>query len=104
MRIFAFSYSVIVEYMDNRTCSDSPSIDWTTMSTISRINERSAKDVIVCYIIKSENLSDEELDKPCCIEKFTVKEVIVRRWLSEKARENVTKGNSIEISSSIESD
>ena len=74
------------------------------MSTINRINERSAKDIILCYVIRSENLSDAELDEPCCIEKFTIKEIIVRRWLSEKARENVSKGNSIEISSSIESD
>ncbi|RDD38571.1 tRNA-splicing endonuclease subunit Sen2 [Trichoplax sp. H2] len=98
------SYSVVVECIDKTKCNNSRGMDWIALSTISRINERSAKDVVICYVTRPADLSDSELEHPSCIQKFTVKEVIVRRWLSEKARENVMKGNTMEISSGVESD
>jgi len=86
------SYSVVVQMVqetDFETVSAASSMSsWTSLSCLNRITEQVNKELMICSVIRPTDLTDDELSSPKCIEKFKVLEVITRRWISKREREN----------------
>lgn len=82
------SYCVIVNFVSERDYSQQEKqLCWKNISALCRINERAGKEILFCYIVRPENLTDEELKSPTCIKSFKIMEIIMRRWQPEKFRE-----------------
>lgn len=95
MPFYHSSYSVIVqlvecqhletEKQDNTTpCRQ---LSWSQLCGVSRVNEQAAKEVMICYVIKPLDMTKEEMSSPKCISRFKLQEVVLRRWIPERARE-----------------
>jgi len=64
---------------------------WSYLTCMNRIAEHVAKEVLISFAIKSKDLTEEELSRPRCLEKFQLQEILLRRWIPEKHREGKSK-------------
>jgi len=88
MPFFHASYSVYVHLVDESEVATSQSpFSWRQLSSISRVNEKVAKEVLFCYVIRPTDMTTAEMASPSCIKRFKVVEVVLRRWILEKHRE-----------------
>jgi len=62
-------------------------LTWPQLCGVSRVSGHAAKEVMVCYVIKPSDMTKEEMMSPNCIAKFKTQEVVLRRWIPERARE-----------------
>jgi len=95
MPFYHSSYSVIVrlvesQHLDKEKQEDSMpcrQLSWLQLCGVSRVNEHAAKEVMICYVIKPPDITKEEMSSPKCISRFRLQEVVLRRWIPERARE-----------------
>lgn len=95
MPFYHSSYSVIVQMVNHQhedtVKSDSTilgrELSWRQLCGVGRVNEHAAKELMICYVIKPSDLKNEELSSPKCISRFKIQEVVLRRWIPERARE-----------------
>ncbi|XP_065657330.1 tRNA-splicing endonuclease subunit Sen2 isoform X2 [Hydra vulgaris] len=93
MPFYHASYSVCVRLVDEENLNMIDGMgtsSWKDLSSISRVNERVAKDVLICYVVKPKDIQVEQLAVPSCIKHFKVIETVLRRWIPEKYRETKT--------------
>ncbi|XP_018410051.1 PREDICTED: tRNA-splicing endonuclease subunit Sen2 [Nanorana parkeri] len=81
------SYSVIVE-LANANYEGSPlrPLTWRSLSGLNRTTMNVSKELLICYLIQPEDITEKDMKSPECIKKFTVQEVIVSRWISSQER------------------
>lgn len=95
MPFYHSSYSVIVQMVNHQhedtVKSDSTilgrELSWRQLCGVGRVNEHAAKELMICYVIKPSDLKNEEMSSPKCISRFKTQEVVLRRWIPERARE-----------------
>ena len=90
------SYAVVVRLVDQvKLVSDSVTkprntgITWKEVIALNRLNESVGKELIICYVVRPQNLTYAEeggLKLKTCVEKHSVREVFVRRWVPDKER------------------
>ncbi|XP_048590000.1 tRNA-splicing endonuclease subunit Sen2 isoform X2 [Nematostella vectensis] len=76
-----------VIYKEGMPFYHSRPLTWCSLCGLSRVNEHAAKEVMICYVIKPSEIMKEDLILPSCIPRFKVQEVVMRRWIPERARE-----------------
>ncbi|KAJ8258649.1 hypothetical protein COCON_G00176610 [Conger conger] len=87
-RLFPFcSYSVVVEKVDDsfRGAAIRP-FSWRSLAALSRITGNVSKELMLCYVIRPSDMTEEELSSPECIKRIKVQEMIVSRWISSRER------------------
>uniref|UniRef100_A0A7M5WIS3 tRNA-splicing endonuclease subunit Sen2 n=1 Tax=Clytia hemisphaerica TaxID=252671 RepID=A0A7M5WIS3_9CNID len=88
MPFYHASYSVFVRYMDEKDGGlEEKSFSWKDLSCICRVNEKVAKEVLICYVVKPKDVDESELKSPGVLKKLRVVEMVIRRWLPERHRE-----------------
>ena len=61
---------------------------WREMIVLDRVNKAAGKEMIVCFVMKLPSLSQRDMKPPSfCVASLEVREVFVKRWVPEKARE-----------------
>ncbi|XP_068107895.1 tRNA-splicing endonuclease subunit Sen2 isoform X2 [Hyperolius riggenbachi] len=81
------SYSVIVELVDcNYEGTPLRPLTWRSLSGLNRTTMNVSKELLICYLIKPPNFTEEQFSSPECIKKFKVQEVLVSRWVSSRER------------------
>eukprot|EP00118_Oscarella_pearsei_P003715 m.15452 g.15452 ORF g.15452 m.15452 type:complete len:359 (+) comp26389_c0_seq1:150-1226(+) len=60
---------------------------WQYLAGVNRINSAVAKDLILLHVLKPSDVSDEDMKHPDCLHRFGVQEVVLRRWIPDRARE-----------------
>ncbi|XP_071772810.1 tRNA-splicing endonuclease subunit Sen2 [Centroberyx gerrardi] len=81
------SYSVVVERVgDAFRGSPLRPFTWRSLAALSRITANVSKELMLCYIIYPADLSESELDSPVCLQRLSIQEVIVSRWISSRER------------------
>lgn len=81
------SYSVVVEMVDD-SCQglQQRPFTWQSLAGLVRITTNVSKELMLCYLIKPTNMSEEEMSSPECMKRIKVQEVIVNRWISSRER------------------
>lgn len=90
------SYSVIVKMVMEGSLIADPKypdrdLSWTSLAGLNRLTEQVAKEVLICYVIRPNDLSEDDLMSPKCIPRFQVKEMLLSRWVSSQEREKRTE-------------
>uniref|UniRef100_A0A674NWE6 tRNA-intron lyase n=1 Tax=Takifugu rubripes TaxID=31033 RepID=A0A674NWE6_TAKRU len=81
------SYSVVVERVHNSYSGPGMRLfSWRSLAALSRITANVSKELMLCYIIYPDDLSDDELRSPECLSRLKVQEIIVSRWVSSRER------------------
>ncbi|XP_064652793.1 tRNA-splicing endonuclease subunit Sen2-like [Lineus longissimus] len=91
------SYSVLVRLVDEDTLKEIPEfpqrpLTWASLAGVDRVIEHVAKSVLYCYVIKPRRVSTEAMMSPKCIPEFSVKEILLKRWVSSQEREGKEEG------------
>jgi len=84
------SYLVIVKEVslsEAENLRDSE-MNFNSLSCLSRVTEQCSKEVMICYVVKSEDMNSDDLRSPNCLSKLSIMEVIVRRWVPNEKRES----------------
>ena len=68
-------------------------LTWTRLARFYRVTETVNKDLLLCDVIRPDNLDIHELLHPSCISKFKIKETVVKKWIPSQEREGQGKGN-----------
>ncbi|XP_072928227.1 tRNA-splicing endonuclease subunit Sen2 [Hemitrygon akajei] len=81
------SYSVVVEMVDD-SCQGSQRrpFTWRSLAGLVRTTTNVSKELLLCYLIKPSNMTEEEMTSPECMKKIKVQELIVNRWISSRER------------------
>ncbi|XP_069823189.1 tRNA-splicing endonuclease subunit Sen2 [Dendropsophus ebraccatus] len=81
------SYSVIVELVDEN-CEGPPlrRLTWRSLSGLNRTTMNVSKELLICYLIKPPGFTENDMNTPESIKRFSVQEVIVSRWISSRER------------------
>ncbi|KAJ8361081.1 hypothetical protein SKAU_G00176060 [Synaphobranchus kaupii] len=81
------SYSVVVEKVDDsfRGAALRP-FSWRSLAALNRITGNVSKELMLCYIIRPSDMTEEELSSPECIKRIKVQEIVVSRWISSRER------------------
>ncbi|XP_041048405.1 tRNA-splicing endonuclease subunit Sen2 isoform X1 [Carcharodon carcharias] len=81
------SYSVVIEMVDD-SCQGSQRrpFTWRSLAGLNRTTSNVSKELLLCYLIKPSNMTDEEMTSPECMKKIKVQELIVSRWISSRER------------------
>ncbi|KAJ8395327.1 hypothetical protein AAFF_G00033120 [Aldrovandia affinis] len=81
------SYSVVVEKVDDsfQGAALRP-FSWRSLAGLNRITGNVSKELMLCYIIRPSDMTEEELSSPECIKRIKVQEIIVSRWISSRER------------------
>ncbi|XP_051873317.1 tRNA-splicing endonuclease subunit Sen2 [Pristis pectinata] len=81
------SYSVVVEMVDD-SCQGSQRrpFTWRSLAGLVRTTTNVSKELLLCYLIKPSNMTEEEMASPECMKKIKVQELIVNRWISSRER------------------
>jgi len=89
------SYLVIVKEVSEREALSvatshilDSEMNFNSLSCLNRVTEQCSKEVMMCYVIRPDDMDDEDLKSPNCLSKFSIMEVIVRRWVPNEKREN----------------
>lgn len=81
------SYSVVVERTDESLGGVAlRPFSWRSLAALSRITANVSKELMLCYVIYPNDLSQGDLDSPECLSRLKVQEVIVSRWVSSRER------------------
>ena len=86
------SYGVLVRMIDQSTSSGlvgesgNGGLTWHDVISLCRVNESAGKDLLICYVTKPSDMTEEELQLPSCVSKFLVQEVFVNRWIPDRGR------------------
>ncbi|XP_043563891.1 tRNA-splicing endonuclease subunit Sen2 isoform X1 [Chiloscyllium plagiosum] len=81
------SYSVVIEMLDNNyQGSQHRPFTWRSLGGLSRTTANVSKELLLCYLIKPSDMTDEEMASPECMKKIKVQELIVSRWISSRER------------------
>ncbi|KAJ0002678.1 hypothetical protein NQD34_007827 [Periophthalmus magnuspinnatus] len=59
---------------------------WRSLSALSRVTANVSKELLLCYIIFPIDQSEAEMGSPGCLQRLSVQEVMVSRWVSSKER------------------
>lgn len=81
------SYSVVLQSVDCGAFTTLRSFSWRSLATLNRITANVSKELLLCYIIHPDGLSESDLDSPLCLKKLTVQDIIMSRWISSRERE-----------------
>ncbi|XP_038668601.1 tRNA-splicing endonuclease subunit Sen2 isoform X3 [Scyliorhinus canicula] len=67
------SYSVVIEMVDD-TCQGSPRrpFTWRSLAGLNRTTSNVSKELLLCYLIKPSDMTDEEMTSPECMKKINV--------------------------------
>jgi len=88
MPFYHASYSVFVRYVEEKDGGlEEKSFSWKDLSCICRVNEKVAKEVLICYVVKPKDVDESKLKSPGVLKKLRVVEMVIRRWLPERHRE-----------------
>ncbi|XP_067854764.1 tRNA-splicing endonuclease subunit Sen2 isoform X2 [Heptranchias perlo] len=81
------SYSVVVEMVDD-SCQGSQRrpFTWMSLAGLNRTTTNVSKELLLCYLIKPSDMTDEEMTSPECMKRIKVQELIVSRWISSRER------------------
>uniref|UniRef100_UPI00398E9C82 tRNA-splicing endonuclease subunit Sen2 isoform X2 n=1 Tax=Pristiophorus japonicus TaxID=55135 RepID=UPI00398E9C82 len=81
------SYSVVVEMVDD-SCQGSQRrpFTWRSLAGLNRTTTNVSKELLLCYLIRPSNMTDEEMTSPECMKRIKVQELIVSRWISSRER------------------
>ncbi|XP_077990532.1 uncharacterized protein LOC144444855 [Glandiceps talaboti] len=86
------SYSVLISMVDEKTlqpCGDEERpLTWPVISGMNRVTEHAAKEVLFCFVLKPTNMTDQEMQSPKCISRFKVQEMVMRRWVCARERQD----------------
>ncbi|XP_075795762.1 tRNA-splicing endonuclease subunit Sen2 [Pelodiscus sinensis] len=81
------SYSVIAELVnDNFEGSLHRPLNWMSLSGLNRTTMNVSKELMLCYLIRSCDMTDKEMSSPECLKRIKVQELIVSRWVSSRER------------------
>ncbi|NXN97636.1 SEN2 endonuclease, partial [Rhinopomastus cyanomelas] len=81
------SYSVIAELVDdNFEGSLRRPLCWKTLSGLNRMTVNASKELMLCYLIKPSDMTEQEMSTPECMRRIKVQELIVTRWVSSRER------------------
>lgn len=89
---FHSSYSVLVRTAWADTLQpwdprdEARPLNWPYLFNINRMANQASKELVLCYVLRPRDLSDEDLADPSCIRRFQVQHVLARRWLPSKSR------------------
>ncbi|XP_044181935.1 tRNA-splicing endonuclease subunit Sen2-like isoform X1 [Acropora millepora] len=95
MPFYHSSYSVIVQMIEsdhleldkNNGNMLSHQLTWPQLCGVSRVSGHAAKEVMLCFVIPPADMTIDELSSPKCITRFKIQEIVLRRWIPERARE-----------------
>ncbi|XP_054243661.1 tRNA-splicing endonuclease subunit Sen2 [Indicator indicator] len=81
------SYSVIAELVDDsfEGALRRP-LCWKALSGLNRTTANASKELMLCYLIRPSDMTDEEMATPECMRRIKVQELIVSRWVSSRER------------------
>uniref|UniRef100_F7FEC2 tRNA-splicing endonuclease subunit Sen2 n=1 Tax=Monodelphis domestica TaxID=13616 RepID=F7FEC2_MONDO len=81
------SYSVIIELV-NESFEGSlrRPFSWKSLAGLNRITANVSKELMLCYLIRPSNMTDNEMESPECLKRIKVQEVILNRWVSSRER------------------
>ncbi|KAJ3007009.1 hypothetical protein NUW54_g3718 [Trametes sanguinea] len=91
-----FSVVVIPVYEDPEdqasspfTLSNADTFSWTWLSTVNRVNSQVQKTLILTYVTipARSRISPELLSSPACLAHFSVREVVLRRFIPARMRD-----------------
>ncbi|XP_029899288.1 tRNA-splicing endonuclease subunit Sen2 [Aquila chrysaetos chrysaetos] len=81
------SYSVIAELVDDNfegpLCRP---LSWKSLSGLNRTTVNASKELMLCYLIRPSDMTEEEMLTPECMKRIKVQELIVTRWVSSRER------------------
>ncbi|XP_068018769.1 tRNA-splicing endonuclease subunit Sen2 isoform X2 [Melanerpes formicivorus] len=81
------SYSVIAELVDdNFEGALRRPLSWKSLSGLNRTTANASKELMLCYVIRPSDMTDEEMSTPECMKRIKVQELIVSRWVSSRER------------------
>ncbi|NXI58801.1 SEN2 endonuclease, partial [Chloroceryle aenea] len=81
------SYSVIAELVDdNFEGSLRRRLSWKSLSGLNRTTVNASKELMLCYLIRPSDMTEEEMSTPECMKRIKVQELIVTRWVSSRER------------------
>ncbi|XP_051777443.1 tRNA-splicing endonuclease subunit Sen2 isoform X1 [Erpetoichthys calabaricus] len=81
------SYSVVVEMADsNSQGSVLRPFCWRSLAALGRITLNVSKELMLCYVIRPADLTEEAMSSPECMRHIKIQEVIVSRWVSSRER------------------
>ncbi|XP_036386928.1 tRNA-splicing endonuclease subunit Sen2 [Megalops cyprinoides] len=81
------SYSVVVEKVDDSfKGAELRPFSWRSLAALSRITGNVSKELMICYVIRPSDMTDEEWSSPECIKRIKAQEIIVSRWVSSRER------------------
>lgn len=66
--------------------SGSGDLTWHDVISLCRVNESARKDLLICYITKPSDMTEDDLQLPSCVSKLLVQEVFVNRWIPDRER------------------
>ncbi|NXW15850.1 SEN2 endonuclease, partial [Circaetus pectoralis] len=81
------SYSVIAELVDDNF--EGPlrrPLSWKSLSGLNRTTVNASKELMLCYLIRPSDMTEEEMLTPECMKRIKVQELIVTRWVSSRER------------------
>ncbi|XP_067907931.1 tRNA-splicing endonuclease subunit Sen2 isoform X2 [Heterodontus francisci] len=81
------SYSLVIEMVDD-SCQGSlrRPFTWRSLAGLNRTTSNVSKELLLCYLIKPSNMTDEEMTSPECMKRIKVQELIISRWISSRER------------------
>uniref|UniRef100_H3AIX8 tRNA-splicing endonuclease subunit Sen2 n=1 Tax=Latimeria chalumnae TaxID=7897 RepID=H3AIX8_LATCH len=81
------SFSVVVEMVDYcyQGVPRRP-FSWRSLCGLNRITANVSKELLLCYLIKPSDMTDEDLSSPECMRRIKVQELLLNRWVSSRER------------------
>ena len=78
------SFSVVVQEEGVRSPGEKHThLTWKEVIALNRVCESAKKDLLVCHVTWSEGIT---LTEPCCIDKATVTDTLIKWWVPERDR------------------
>ena len=67
------------------------SMSWPVLCNLNRLSSTVAKELVVCNVLVPPGLSERERSTPRVLERLSVHQMMMKRWLPEKTRSLSTK-------------
>nr|XP_006631170.1 PREDICTED: tRNA-splicing endonuclease subunit Sen2 [Lepisosteus oculatus]XP_015203520.1 PREDICTED: tRNA-splicing endonuclease subunit Sen2 [Lepisosteus oculatus]XP_015203521.1 PREDICTED: tRNA-splicing endonuclease subunit Sen2 [Lepisosteus oculatus] len=79
------SYSVVVEKADETFQGSAlRPFSWRSLAALNRITGNVSKELLLCYVIRPLDMTEEDMSTPDCLKRIKVQEIIVSRWISSR--------------------
>ncbi|MBN3325367.1 SEN2 endonuclease, partial [Atractosteus spatula] len=79
------SYSVVVEKVDETFQGSAlRPFTWRSLAALNRITGNVSKELLLCYVIRPLDMTEEDMSTPDCMKSIKVQEIIVSRWISSR--------------------